>query len=674
MKKLYSLRKDFTIIGITGKIGAGCTQVAEMLAKPDFNSTITHLIKEETTDTDKLKLNVCINYLKFGDNWQPFKVINYKDVLLFHLFYEAIYITSSKDEAISEIINIIIQNGNSQKPNYTNRFDVDDKLEEIIAPFLKEQTQWYEYPKGNLTCDILKDCLIDKKECRNFYNYYFTTFEKLAKKFYELLNKESVVKRTRLTHDLANNLRAYGTVHSSNDDFNDASLENIYTIAETINRLVKNWKSENDYTKIVIDALKNSLELMYFKEKYAAFYTIATNKSETERKYYLKAVLEEKYNNQMTSSNTYQDVLWLNNEEYSGGEVNKGAFYAPDIENCIQKSDFHIFYSNLVSGAEETELKNDTTITSTSDFERIESELKNYSKLNLEPQLIKLIALIHQPGIITPTAFERSMQVAFNAKANSGCMSRQVGATITDESYSIKSVGWNDIPRFQVPCNLRSAKDLIEGRNTKHFSDFEKGEDGKYNDDETFKTKMEKEFSDFKANDLKGRHCAFCFKTFHNAFEGEKNQVHTRSLHAEENAMLQISKYGGQGLKNGNLFTTASPCELCSKKAFQLGIKNIFYIDPYPGIATKHILTNSKKIQDRPNLFMFQGAVGKAFHKLYDPFMSRKDELAILANIKPSENKQLKINNITKDKEERKLIERIINDKDFKEKVKSLTE
>src|SRR5690606_35634248 len=104
-------------------------------------------------------------------------------------------------------------------------------------------------------------------------------------------------------------------------------------------------------------------------------------------------------------------------------------------------------------------------------------------------------------------------------------------------------------------------------------------------------------------------------------------------LHAEENAMLQISKYGGQGLKNGNLFTTASPCELCSKKAFQLGIKKIFYIDPYPGIATKHILKNSKNIEDRPALIMFQGAVGRTFHKLFEPFMSYKDELSILTKI-----------------------------------------
>mgnify|MGYP003625896520 FL=1 len=264
------------------------------------------------------------------------------------------------------------------------------------------------------------------------------------------------------------------------------------------------------------------------------------------------------------------------------------------------------------------------------------------------------------------------MQIAYNAKANSGCISRQVGAVVTDASFSVKAIGWNDIPRYQIPCNLRNANDLINGKNDLHFSEFEKGDNGVYPNGDNFKTKFTEEFSGVDYEKLEGRPCSFCFKTYHNAFEGEKNQVHTRSLHAEENAMLQITKYGGQGLKKGNLFTTASPCELCSKKAFQLGIKQIFYIDPYPGIATTHILTNSRKEVEKPKLLMFQGAVGKGFHKLYDPFLSQKDELAILANVKPKQNKTLKIENLTEQEDERDLIARIINDPEFKKKVSEL--
>ncbi|MEB3191253.1 MAG: hypothetical protein VKL42_13005, partial [Snowella sp.] len=122
------------------------------------------------------------------------------------------------------------------------------------------------------------------------------------------------------------------------------------------------------------------------------------------------------------------------------------------------------------------------------------------------------------------------------------------------------------------------------------------------------------------------------FKDVQNFIEEKENQVHTRSLHAEENAFLQITKYGGEGIEGGILFTTASPCELCSKKAYQLGIKKVIYIDPYPGIANKHILKIGNNLK-RPELQLFHGVIGNAYHKLYQPVLSFKDELNWITDI-----------------------------------------
>jgi deoxycytidylate deaminase len=90
---------------------------------------------------------------------------------------------------------------------------------------------------------------------------------------------------------------------------------------------------------------------------------------------------------------------------------------------------------------------------------------------------------------------------------------------------------------------------------------------------------------------------------------------------------LQITKYGGGGIKGGILFTTASSCELCSKKAYQLGIKEIVYVVPYPGIAQNQIINSGNK---RPTIKLFSGAVGRTYHKLYSPILPYKDELEIL--------------------------------------------
>ena len=93
----------------------------------------------------------------------------------------------------------------------------------------------------------------------------------------------------------------------------------------------------------------------------------------------------------------------------------------------------------------------------------------------------------------------------------------------------------------------------------------------------------------------------------------------------------QLAKYGGQGIKGGCLFTTASPCELCSKKAYQLGIRDIYYIDPYPGIAFQHILNFGHLLN--PNLHLFYGAVGTAYTTLYTQRISIKDELSLMTGI-----------------------------------------
>jgi deoxycytidylate deaminase len=177
-----------------------------------------------------------------------------------------------------------------------------------------------------------------------------------------------------------------------------------------------------------------------------------------------------------------------------------------------------------------------------------------------------------------------------------------------------------------VPCVLRNAGDLLNpSKDIDAFTPEERS------------SKFQKVVADkyakqieLNGDNLKGCSVCFCFKSLKNSIEDGKNQVHTRSLHAEENAFLQITKNGGSGIKGGKLFTTASPCELCAKKAYQLGIEVIYYIDPYPGISNSHILTaGSNPIEVR----LFNGAIGNAYHWLYDPVMAYKDEQTLLLGL-----------------------------------------
>lgn len=150
----------------------------------------------------------------------------------------------------------------------------------------------------------------------------------------------------------------------------------------------------------------------------------------------------------------------------------------------------------------------------------------------------------------------------------------------------------------------------------------------------------DKEFSDIMQlinngvdyHKLGGRLYPYCFKDIYNKLKAKDNQVYTRTLHAEENAFLQISKYGGIGVRGGFLFTTASTCELCAKKAYQLGINTIYYVDPYPGISKNHILKFGT--EDNPEMKLFYGAIGHAYISLYTQRISYKDELELVTGKK----------------------------------------
>lgn len=655
LDNLYSLRKEFTIIGLTGRLGSGCSQIAKLLTEgtlftPDHDENL------DFTQSESIKYNICNQYITYPENWAPYTVIEYKSVLLLFLCYES-YLNSlyneqlNYDSYVQNIIFSIVQFGDD-KEFKTQRFKSEDndliiKLKQLLHRNKGLLQSLINIdPKNRLPHleDYLKT-LKEKDSKDHFTTCFFTEFQNFSKEFYNELNNVDPFKRSIFIHDLANCLRKSGTTeHCRTCSPNNFA---IYTVAKVINQIIKLKRAtSNGKSKIVIDSLKNSLELMYFKEKFSAFYMVAVKRDDEER----KEIVKDKFPNNIDIAN---HILNLDETEYSDSDFTEGKFAGPDVINCIQKSDYHIH--NVSDKNIVTKEKGNSKIPF------------NWQSTN--SQLLKLIALIEQPGIITPTAVERTMQFAYNAKFNSGCISRQVGAVITDENFAVKSIGWNDVAKGQMPCKLRDARDLVSNKNEHLFSPYEKqgSSQNKQTKQKVFflehlKISIENQ-SDLDES-LKGKPCPFCFKSFQNKLEGHDNQVHTRSLHAEENAMLQITKNGGMGLCNGKLFTTASPCELCSKKAYQIGVKEIYYIDPYPGIAMKHTLQNGvKNERTSPPTIMFKGAVGQAFHKLYEPIMSYKDEVAILSGFKPQKvalnNSQL-LNQMVITDDQKAEIERIL--------------
>lgn len=54
----------------------------------------------------------------------------------------------------------------------------------------------------------------------------------------------------------------------------------------------------------------------------------------------------------------------------------------------------------------------------------------------------------------------------------------------------------------------------------------------------------------------------------------------TRSIHAEENAILYCAKHG-VSCAGAKMYVTHSPCIKCCKRIIQAGISNVVFLDPY---------------------------------------------------------------------------------------------
>lgn len=543
------------VLALTGRTGSGCSTVAELLCK-DFHSVPSYL--DALEPIEKRKGEIATFFLSKA--WLPFRRITISSIILSCL-------ASCDDNAIDGLLK-------------ASKVPIDRASSFLlILKELRESDKFSEYIS-----------YIENRSERANALVAWVFFSKIVS-LLALRAKDALsASYASVFQSAGDNLRLSGTAVSSTVDVNK-----LFFLMEVVRRLcmgaVDNDRENNlKSTRIVVDAVRNSLELVYLRDKFSACYAIAVTSPDKDRRDRLSH-----------AGISVKDIDALDKREYSKKSLGAYSdFVSQNVQDCIQRSDLFINNSGGV--------------------EAFESNVKI-----LGNQIIKYVALMLRPGIITPTRDERCMQLAFVSRLNSGCISRQVGAAVADRAGSIKAVGWNDVPKGQVSCLLRDVSDLIS-KDEDAYSDYERK-------NPEFRRFIDKKYSRRHGiKDAQGLSCPYCFKDSYNELRGSKNQVHTRSLHAEENAFLQLAKTGNSGIEGGILYTTASPCELCSKKAFQLGMMEVVYVDPYPGISSDHVLAYGKS---RPKLRLFSGAVGHTYHKLYEAILPIKDELLARHNEDP---------------------------------------
>jgi hypothetical protein len=572
---IYEEREKFIIVGLTGRTGSGCTTVSKILSTEIFEELNLHEPKTTDFDTnEQRKYQIVYSYIK--QHWSPFFRISMTDVIFSFIIQE------SFDNLIDKLSGII---GKELAKNISN--ELNAKFPNLRAEYL--------YLNKEISKIFGTDIHLDRSNRNNLKIAYniLIRLSSIQSKFREVMNNNIYIDKSNNTtvstftyclQEFGNRIRNHGDINPDKE----FSGIHMFALARRANDFIKAVqavnKANNHPTFICLDAIRSPYEATYFQDRYSSFYLVAVSTDDNERIRRLGEKL------------SHEQIKALDSKEYPSKLKDESRFTNQDIGACLQLADIYL-------------------------YNPYESTNEKYFITEL---IVKYITLMKHPGLITPTSVERCMQIAYNAKLNSGCLSRQVGAVITDSHYSVKAVGWNSVAEGQVPCNLRNAENYLINKDKSSFSTYEL-------ENQEFIDHMHKEYKrKIGLSSLKGRLCSYCFKDEYEQITLQKNQVHTRSLHAEENAFLQIVKYGGEGIQGGKLFTSASSCVLCSKKAFQLGIKDIFYIDPYPDIATSHILSFGKDKTKCPKCHLFYGAIGRAYTCLYTQRIAIKDELSCL--------------------------------------------
>jgi len=337
ISKIYGEDDDFILLGLTGRTGSGCSTVAKILASKRKN--IKHsLFKGDTPSTNnERKEKIIIQH--FDKNWQPFILIQVRSIITLML--------AEKD--IKQVEEYLLT------PDFSLDVISTKKIVDILEDIKKE------YADSN-----------EEESARDFYSEILPSKCELIK---QSLGESSFVK---LYQRIGKNIRKSG---------NPLKKEQVnglfFTLAERINSVItelRDQKSGEEKTFIVVDAIRSPLEAIYFQERYSSFYLIAISCEDKQRKQRLRNL-----------GYTDPAIKTIDEQEYLDTDIeDESSYVTQDIQACLQRSDLYV---------------------SNQDSENEVSEFKV-----LTNQLLKFVSLMKRPGLVTPTALERCMQIAYTAK------------------------------------------------------------------------------------------------------------------------------------------------------------------------------------------------------------------------------------------------------------------
>ncbi len=222
----------------------------------------------------------------------------------------------------------------------------------------------------------------------------------------------------------------------------------------------------------------------------------------------------------------------------------------------------------------------------------------------------RLLNLIFDVEVVTPTPGESAMFHAAGAARSSACLSRQVGAAVVDPDGRLVSVGWNDVPRFGGGVYrtdvVNHTTDMRCASGTRQCSnDAEKKDIAK----DLVQKLIKNGFGNARDFD----------KLVDTVLGSKLGDVieFTRAIHAEMNALLSADR----SLIGCTMYCTTYPCHYCAPHIIASGVRAVYYIEPYrKSLALKlhnDAMSEDENHEKRVRILPYDGVAPARFLDLF---------------------------------------------------------
>lgn len=234
----------------------------------------------------------------------------------------------------------------------------------------------------------------------------------------------------------------------------------------------------------------------------------------------------------------------------------------------------------------------------------------------LRGRVERFLHLILRTKVITPTRAEAAMYAAASAAANSACLSRQVGAAVTDEEGELLAVGWNDVPRAFGDLYVTEMADGLPMEGDKRCWNF----GAKcYNDEE--KDGLARQLVESLGDLISGTDRLQAIEKVRKDRRLRGLIEFSRSIHAEMHAILRALRHKGDRVRRGRLYVTTYPCHACARHIIAAGISTVIYIEPYAKSLAIRLhedaMSESEEAGDKVRLLAYDGVAPARYLSLF---------------------------------------------------------